>query len=60
VHARINRLVYAALDGKAGAIVSKMNLLDQPFLNHRVTHEGGVLGDECGGMLSEFFRERRN
>jgi tRNA(Arg) A34 adenosine deaminase TadA len=60
VHARINRLVYAALDPKAGAVVSKMQLLDQPFLNHRVVHEGGVMAEECGGLLSGFFRGRRN
>lgn len=59
VHARINRVVYAANDPKAGAVVTKMQLLDQPFLNHRVTHEGGVMGEECGAMLSGFFRGRR-
>ena len=59
VHARIQRLVFAASDPKAGAIISKLQLLDQPFLNHRVEYHGGVLGDECGGLLSEFFRSRR-
>ncbi len=59
VHARIKRLVYAALDPKAGAVVSKMQLLDQPFLNHRVVHEGGVMANECSEMLSGFFRGRR-
>lgn len=59
VHARIQRLVFAASDPKAGAIISKLQLLDQPFLNHRVEYQGGVLADECGGLLSEFFRSRR-
>lgn len=59
VHARIKRLVYAALDPKAGAIASRMQLLDQTFLNHRVMHEGGLMGGECSLMLSEFFRARR-
>lgn len=59
VHARINRLVYAASDPKAGVISTKLQLLDQPFLNHRVDYEGGVLGDECSAMLSGFFRSRR-
>jgi tRNA(adenine34) deaminase len=59
VHARIQRLVYAAKDPKAGAVVSKMQLLDQGFLNHRVVHEGGVMEEECGALLSEFFRAKR-
>ena len=59
VHARIQRVVYAASDPKAGAITSRMQLLDQPFLNHRVTHAGGVLAEECGLVLSSFFRARR-
>ncbi|MFZ2314903.1 MAG: tRNA adenosine(34) deaminase TadA [Gammaproteobacteria bacterium] len=59
VHARVKRLVYGALDFKAGVIQSKTNLLDLSFLNHKVEHEGGVLADECGSLLSEFFRKRR-
>lgn len=59
VHARVQRLIYGATDFKAGAIVSKANLLDKPFLNHRVAHTGGLLADECGELLSQFFRERR-
>ena len=59
VHARIQRLVYAASDAKAGAIVSQLQVLDQPFLNHRVQHEGGVLGQECSQLLSDFFKARR-
>lgn len=59
VHARIQRLVYAATDPKAGVIKSKMQLLEQPFLNHRVSYEGGVLERECGSLLTDFFRSRR-
>jgi tRNA(adenine34) deaminase len=59
VHARIQRLVYAANDPKTGAIQSQARLLDETFLNHRVQYEGGVLGHECGKLLSDFFRERR-
>jgi tRNA(adenine34) deaminase len=59
VHARIQRLVYAANDPKTGAIQSQIRLLDEPFLNHCVQHDGGVLGHECGQLLSDFFRERR-
>ena len=59
VHARIKRLVYAAKDDKAGAVASKIQLLDQPFLNHRVEHQGGLLAKVCGALLSDFFRSRR-
>lgn len=59
VHARIERLVYAASDPKAGAVASKMQALGQNFLNHSVKHEGGILAEECGALLTNFFRERR-
>jgi tRNA(adenine34) deaminase len=59
VHSRIKRLVFGASDAKAGAIVSKTNILDQPFLNHRVEYAGGLLAEQCGNLLSCFFRERR-
>jgi len=59
VHARIKRLIFGAFDPKAGAITSMTNLLDLPFLNHRITYEGGLLAAQCGGLLSNFFREKR-
>ena len=59
VHARIKRLVFGASDPKAGAIVSVFNILDSGRLNHRVEYVGGILADECGGMLSRFFEARR-
>lgn len=59
VHARIKRLVYGATDPRTGAIVSRAQVLDQSFLNHRVEHSGGLLAAECGELLSQFFRERR-
>lgn len=60
VHARVGRLVYGARDTKAGAVESRLRLLDQEFLNHRVSYEGGVMEDECGGVLSDFFRDLRS
>ena len=60
VHARIKRLVFGASDPKAGAINSVFNILDSARLNHRVEYVGGILSDECGGMLSRFFEARRN
>ncbi|VVC76294.1 tRNA-specific adenosine deaminase [Aquicella siphonis] len=59
VHARIQRLVYGALDPRAGAVVSRARILDQEFLNHRVEYAGGLMAAECGEILTAFFRERR-
>ena len=59
VLARIDRLVYSAPDPKAGACGSLMNILQDPRLNHRVEVIGGVLAEESGALLREFFQERR-
>jgi tRNA(adenine34) deaminase len=59
LHARIARLVYAAKDPKAGACGSVMSVMNHAALNHRVEVTDGVLAEECGAMLSEFFRQRR-
>jgi len=56
---RIPRVVFGAFDPKAGAAGSVLDLLRHPQLNHRADVVGGVLGDECGGMLVEFFASRR-
>ena len=59
VHSRIARVVYGALEPKAGIVQSQGQFFSQSFLNHRVLFEGGVLAEECGTMLSEFFKMRR-
>ena len=59
VHARVARLVFGAYDPKSGAVESCMHGFEVPGLNHRVESSGGVMADECGGILKEFFRERR-
>ena len=59
VLARISRLVYGARDPKAGACGSLAMVPQDLRLNHRVEVVPGVLADECGAMLSEFFRKRR-
>jgi len=59
VNARIQRVVYAAKDPKTGAAGSVFNVLDNPALNHRCEVLSGVLAEEAGSMLSEFFRRRR-
>ncbi|MCY1402561.1 tRNA-specific adenosine deaminase [compost metagenome] len=59
VHSRISRVVFGALEPKAGVVQSQGQFFTQGFLNHRVLVEGGVLAEECGAILSEFFRARR-
>tara|TARA_R110000868_G_scaffold196920_2_gene442994 strand:- start:4918 stop:5388 length:471 start_codon:yes stop_codon:yes gene_type:complete len=59
VHSRVGRLVYGAQEPKSGAIFSRSQVLEQPWMNHRMLVEGGVLAQECGELLSGFFRERR-
>lgn len=58
-HARIARVVYGASDPKTGVAGSTINLYGEPKLNHHATIESGVLAEECGSLLSRFFRERR-
>ena len=60
VHARLARVVYGAADPKAGAAGSVFQLLNSPALNHRAHVSGGVLGKECGELLSAFFQSRRD
>jgi tRNA(adenine34) deaminase len=59
VHARVARLVYGTREPKAGAIESAMRAHEHPALNHRITATGGVLEEECRGVIQEFFREKR-
>ena len=59
VLARVPTVVFGALDPKAGFAGSLGNLLQDPRLNHRAEVVGGVLVEECGAVLREFFRDRR-
>src|ERR1700692_64289 len=59
LHARIQRLVYAATDPKAGACGSVLSVMNHPQLNHKVQVESGLLAEECGALLTNFFRARR-
>jgi len=59
VHARVRRLVFGAPDPRAGAAGSVFNLVQHPALNHRIEFSSGVLGEECGSLLREFFLARR-
>lgn len=59
VNARLGRLVYGATDPKAGAVGSLYHICQDTRLNHRITPIGGVLAEECGALLRDFFRARR-
>ncbi len=59
VHARVARLVYGAADPKTGACGSVFDLVADPRHNHRVEVQGGVLGEEAGRRLSNYFRAKR-
>ncbi|MGJ7913791.1 tRNA adenosine(34) deaminase TadA [Neobacillus sp. LXY-1] len=56
---RVKRVVYGASDPKAGCAGTLMNLLQDPRFNHQCELETGVLGEECGALLSDFFRKIR-
>ena len=59
LQARVPAVVWGAPDPKAGAVETLYRLFDDPRLNHRVEHVGGVLAEDCGRILSEFFRHKR-
>ena len=59
VLARVDRVVFGAVDPKAGYAGSLGNLIQDDRLNHRPALTGGVLGEDCGDLLRAFFRERR-
>jgi tRNA(adenine34) deaminase len=59
IHARIGRLVFGALDPKAGAVGSVLTVLNHPQLNHQIEVTGGILAEECGDLLRRFFQSRR-
>ena len=59
VQARVDRVVFGASDPKAGAVTSLYQVLSDARLNHRPQIEAGVLANECGQILTEFFKARR-
>ena len=59
IHARLDRLVYAAADPKAGAVGSVLEVLNHPSLNHKMVVKSGELAEESAELLRSFFRERR-
>jgi tRNA(adenine34) deaminase len=59
VHARIGRVVFGARDEKTGAVESLYHILSDERLNHQPQVTGGVMAEECGALLKDFFRRRR-
>ena len=59
VLARIGRLVFGAYDPKAGAVASLWDVVRDPRLNHRVEVVGGILEDQCGAVIRDFFAGHR-
>lgn len=60
LHARIERVVFAARDERYGAAGSRLNLLDSPFMNHRCRIESGILAEQSSIMIKTFFQARRS
>jgi tRNA(adenine34) deaminase len=59
LHARVDRVVFGALDPKTGAAGSVLDVFSSKQINHQTSVEGGVMGEECGQLLRSFFKERR-
>lgn len=59
IHARVDRVVFGAPDPKTGAAGGVLDIFSLKQINHQTTVEGGVMGEECGQLLRDFFKERR-
>lgn len=59
LHARINRVVYGASDPKTGAAGSVLDIFASKQINHQTRVEGGIMSEECGKLLRDFFKGRR-
>ena len=59
MHARVERVVYGAPDPKTGSAGSALDVFSVKQINHQTRIEGGLMGEECGQVLKDFFKERR-
>lgn len=59
LHARVERVVFGAPDPKTGAAGSVLDLFSSKQINHQTSVEGGIMGEECGQLLRDFFKGRR-
>ena len=60
IHARIQRVVFATTEPKAGSLVSARQLLESGYYNHKFTFEQGCMQAQCSSQLSDFFKRRRD
>ena len=60
VHARIKRIVFGALEPRAGALQSQFQLMENSPYNHSIAWNGGVLAEQCAAMMADFFRQKRS
>lgn len=59
LHARVERVVFGAADPKTGAAGSVLNVFSEKQINHQTQVEGGIMGEECGQILRDFFKGQR-
>jgi tRNA(adenine34) deaminase len=59
LHARIDRVVFGASDPKTGAAGSVLNIFSERQINHQTQVDGGIMSEDCGEVLRQFFKERR-
>jgi len=59
IHGRIGRIVFGAAEPRAGALESQLKLMDSSHFNFSIEWQGGVLAQECGAIISDFFRAKR-
>ena len=59
LHARVDRIVYGAKDPKTGAAGSVLDVFSSKQINHQTVIEGGMMAEECGQLLRDFFKDRR-
>jgi tRNA(adenine34) deaminase len=60
LHARIKRVIFGALEPRAGAFASNPVLMDANHFNHKIEWSGGVLEQDCSELIKDFFKDRRS
>lgn len=60
VHARVSQLVFGAREPKAGAVISRQQLLVEESYNHQITHLEGVMAAQCSALMTAFFQTKRS
>jgi tRNA(adenine34) deaminase len=59
IHARVDMLVFGAREPKAGAVVSRQQLLNDSIYNHQLNIQEGILAKQCSQLMQDFFKARR-